>query len=407
MDILTVRKPKYVGIIGIIWIFLSVGGWIFAGSYELSHDNYAPSFLMYGILFGLFILIGILIVVDYFRTKLVLYNSYICYTPILGKTKQFFYTEIHVVKQTPAGQYYFYSAGGEELAVLEKRMQNLSPAVDYLKERGVSFEKPVLPKPAEKSQKQQKKDLKEEQNSLAIWEEENSFIRSRLTLAQIKRNRLIARILYGILLVLTAIGMVLLILSPNYGMGTLALIGFITYFFYLIFYPQMALTDLTENKKWDECRILFPTLAVCLSLWVLMIYEDIFNVKATLFTFTLTAILLIPYFFTLLIKRRREHIGRILFITFCLWFLSAVTSPVIQVLTTVGEATHTQVLVLEKEFRADIKRGTEYTFYIEFPDGSHDDMHVSKSVYHDTSENDYVTLHTRTSIFGIEWYELY
>lgn len=403
MDKLAVRKPKYVFIIGIIWIVLSVGGWIFAGCYELSHDNYAPTFLTYGVLFSLFILIGILIVVDYFRTKLVLYNSYICYTPVLGRTKQFFYTEIHVVKQTPAGQYYFYSAGGEELAVLEKRMQNLSLAIDYLKERCVPFEKPILQKPTEKSQKQ----LEKEQKSLAIWEEENSFIRSRLTPAQIKRNRLIARILYGILLAFTAIGMVLLILSPNYGMGILALIGFIAYFFYLIFYPQMALTDLTENKKWDECRILFPTIAVCLSLWCLMIYADIFNVEAPWFAFTLTAILLIPYFFTLLVKRKREHIGRILFIAFCLWFLSTVTSPVIQILTTVGETTHTQVLVLDKEFHADIKRGTEYTFYIEFPDGSHDDMHVSKSVYRDTRENDYITLHTRTSIFGVEWYELY
>ncbi len=29
------------------------------------------------------------------------------------------------------------------------------------------------------------------------------------------------------------------------------------------------------------------------------------------------------------------------------------------------------------------------------------------NIYHDTRENDYITLHTRMSIFGIEWYELY
>ena len=407
MDKLAVRKPKYVFIIGIIWIVLSVGGWIFAGCYELSHDNYAPTFLTYGVLFSLFILIGILIVVDYFRTKLVLYNSYICYTPVLGRTKQFFYTEIHVVKQTPAGQYYFYSAGGEELAVLEKRMQNLTPAVAYLKERGVLFEKPKLPEPVKESPEKKEKALKAEQKALALREAENKYISSRWTLPQIERNRKVAKILYGILLILTVIGIVLLFLHPNYGMGILMCVCFISYILYLIYYPKMVFIEFETNKKLDKYHIPFPSLAACFSLWFLMTYEDIFNITPILVIFVLTAILLVPYFLVLLIRRKREPIGKILCVMLLVWVLSLTVSPAIQVLITVGDAAYTQVLVLEKDITASIKRGIDYCFYVEFPDGTHEDMHVSHSAYKRTQENEFATLCTRKSIFGIEWYEIY
>lgn len=407
MEPIIIREPKLIGIIGVIWTIFFSGCFIYTGYYKFFIDRYPYDFVAYGLLFGMLILIGILIILDYFRNKMVLYGSQISYTPVLGKEKKFFYTEICVVKQSISGQYSFYSASGDELAVLEKRMQNLTSAVAYLKERGVLFEKPKLPEPEKESPKQKEKALKEEQKALALREAENKYISSRWTLPQIERNRKTAKILYGILLILTVIGIVLLFLHPNYGMGILMCVCFISYILYLIYYPKMVFIEFETNKKLDKYHIPFPSLAACFSLWFLMTYEDIFNITPILFIFVLTAILLVPYFLVLLIRRKREPIGKILCVMLLVWVLSLTVSPAIQVLTTVGDAAYTQVLVLEKDITASIKRGIDYCFYVEFPDGTHEDMHVSHSAYKRTQENEFATLYTRKSIFGIEWYEIY
>lgn len=104
------------------------------------------------------------------------------------------------------------------------------------------------------------------------------------------------------------------------------------------------------------------------------------------------------YLLTLLIRKRKEHIGKFLSMLFAVMFLALLSLPVINVVTTFEQGSYETVRVSGLEIHSRI----EYHLVVEVQDISKTFV-VSRELYSSVAENDFITLCRRQSIFGVEW----
>lgn len=81
--------------------------------------------------FGSLTFLCFLLFLYFFRRKLVLYESYASYTPTIGKTRNFRYSEIQSVV-SKREKFIVYSYYGEKLAVFENNMPAAPIALNFL-----------------------------------------------------------------------------------------------------------------------------------------------------------------------------------------------------------------------------------------------------------------------------------
>lgn len=107
------------------------------------------------------------------------------------------------------------------------------------------------------------------------------------------------------------------------------------------------------------------------------------------------------YLLTLMIRKRKEHIGKFLSVLCAVLFLSLLSSPAINAVTTFEQGSCETVRVLGFERFVD-----EHHLVVEVQ-GISQSFVVSGELSSSVAENDFVTLCRRKSIFGVEWIELY
>lgn len=356
-------------------------------------DNEIDRAIMCAVVFGLFCLLGVVLIYCYFRHKLVFFPNCFTVTPIFGTVKTIYYFEVQALRfgvTTKSGtEFTFISHEGRKLAEFSSKMHNYGEALLFLQERGLRFEQ---------STNRVNQQAREEKQIEQIIDEDY-YIFSRWSPERIVKEKRIVNILrVGLMLVL-----VLSFFIPV--IWRLRCYIFVLLFIYgmiLWTYPKMIMSD-AQNPY----QLPFP-LITCFSVAVLIIYWcDFFNIDDTnsfLIHFSCSAILLVLYILTLLIKRRKESIKKMLEVLFGVIMIAAGILLVIMPATTFGNIYGVSVTVVDKYH--DEQYENEYYIVGEY-NNSYPYFEVSRRLYRTAQPGDTLMLYEGQSIFGARWYALF
>lgn len=391
MEIITVHEHKFLLILSILCTAFFGACWFFSALSGYRHND-ASTILICSLIFGGFTVLGIFLLTDFYRRKLILFSSCLKYVPAIGRSRTFYYNDIEriVVKNE---QFIMYSHEGKRLASLELNMPGCLNAIFYLQEREVPFRDKKLSSPSRPS-------------SFFTWLGRRSkydphvdYITSKWSTSKIFHEKKVIRIL-GILTVILSI--VPFIFSIKWVLFTQLLILLFYYCLYLGMFPKLTLTT---AKECDEYHIPFPVFSCAASAFILLLFIDRINISFHIwmfFSLAFSIILLIPYIIMLCLKKIKEHPVRLILATCFFFFISMTTCHAVNYITAFAPPTHDTVIVTQKHDSYSSNSGTSYYFQFTWRD-KEQDMGVSKSLYESTDVGDTVKVCNRKSIFGVEF----
>lgn len=383
MDNYVVREPKLPLLIGILGNVFFIPLYIVSIVYSV---YISPNFLellgmaaIFTLSFGLLCFCSFYLILSYVRRKLVINGGMLSYTPAIGRTRSFHYSDIAQITLDIQTSVKLKSHEGKRLAVFELNMLESVPALSYLESLGIPAKKSRL---AERLSERNPARVKEEKDYiLSHWDEET-----------IIREKKVCRIIY---FALAALFLLSFLMPQNLKLACLIFIPHFCYGMYLFLYPKMT------SERTDSYQISFPFFLCLIDLLLLFTFGKTLNMKYTAFFVIYTLILTGCYLLTLLIRKRKEHIGKFLSVLCAVLFLSLLSSPAINAVTTFEQGSCETVRVLGFERFVD-----EHHLVVEVQDISQSFV-VSGELSSSVAENDFVTLCRRKSIFGVEWIELY
>ncbi|MDE6201915.1 MAG: hypothetical protein K2G19_00390, partial [Lachnospiraceae bacterium] len=351
-------------------------------------------------IFGGLVLLGIFLFLDGYRRKLVLYSSRFSYTPALGRTKSFFYSEIQSV--VPRGEkYIIYGYDGAKLAVFEINMPAYSGALDYLREKQVK----IVPGKSLSDSSFFRK-IRDWNLSLHLTDKD-AYIRSRYSPVSIHKQKKFTRIMGTAMAVLCVAAIPMSAkrtMSTKWMMIVYILVLLFTYFLFLLFYPKMSLE---RGKNCDGNHIPLPVLPCLISMVFLLSFADLFQVEEGVWlpmSAVMAVILLIPYLVVLFVRRIKEHPLIILFVACTLFLISFILVPPVNYVTA-GRPVHETVTVLSKEQHRS-SRMTHYEVVLIWRD-TMQKMRTSRNLYESVETGDSVRVCVRKSVFGVELWNVH
>lgn len=345
-------------------------------------------------IFGGFILLGVFLLLDSCRRKLVLYSGCFSYTPALGRTGTFSYSEIQSV--VPKGEkYIIYGYDGARLAVFEINMPACSDALKYLLEKQVKISPraPFFFSPLP--------------GKIPDWSlnlhltDKDAYIRSGYSSVSTRNQKRITRVIQSAMVILCILAIPL---STKRMLTVYILVLLSAYFQFLLFYPKMSLET---GKNCDENHIPFPMLPCIISMVFLLSFIDLFQMEEGIWlpmSAAMTAILLIPYLIVLCVRRIKEHPLKILLAAGILFLLSFVMVPPVNYVTA-GRPSHDTVTVLSKEQRRS-SHMTHYEVVVIWRENVQK-MGVSRKLYESVETGDFVRVCVRKSVFGVELWNVH
>lgn len=387
MDNYIVREPKLpllIGILGTIFFTpLYIGCITYSIYYSLNFLDFLGLAAIFTLSIGLLCFCSIYLILSYFRRKLVISNGFLSYTPAIGRTRSFHYSDIEQITLDIQTSVKLISREGKRLAVFELNMLESVPALSYLESLGIPSRKSRLL--AQQLSERKPARIKEEKDYiLSHWDEET-----------ITREKKVCRI---IRFILAALFLLAFLMPQNLKLICFILIPHFSYGMYLFLYPKMTL------ERTDSFQISFPFFLCLIDLLLLFAFGQTLNMEYMAFFVIYGLILTGFYLLTLLFRKRKEHIGKFLSVLFAVMFLSLLSSPVINVVTTFEPGSCETVRVLGLETHSS-RFGVEYQLVVEVQ-GISQSFVVSKKLYSSVAENDSITLCRRQSVFGVEWIEL-
>lgn len=386
MDNYVVREPKlplFVGILGsIIFIPLYVLGMIYTSRYSSNIGEFLGLTAVFTLSFGLLCFVSIYLLLSYFRRKLVIDGCILSYTPAIGRSHSFHYRDIKQITLGIQSSVKLISHNGRRLAVFELNMPESVPALSYLESLGIPSQKSRLAwrlsvrKPAR---------IKEEKEYiLAHWNEET-----------IIREKKLCRI---ISFVLAALFLLAFFMPQNLKLACLLFILHFCYGMYLFLYPKMTV------ERTDSYQISFPLFLCLIGALFLFSFGKTLNMEYIAFFIIYDLILTCFYLLTLLVRKRREHIGKFLSVLLFVMFLSLLSSPAINVITTFEQGSCETVTILDLETHRSSRSGIKYQLVAEVQGQDvPQSFVVSRELYSSVAKGDSITLCRRQSVFGVEW----
>lgn len=379
MDSYVVREPKLPLLIGILGsVFFTpfyIGCILYSIYYSLNLLDFLGLAAVYTLSIGLLCFCSFYLILSYFRRKLVIDGGMLSYTPAIGRTRTFHHSDIKQITLDIQTSVKLKSHEGKRLAVFELNMLESVPALSYLESLGIPAKKSHL---AERLSERKPARVKEEKDYiLSHWDEET-----------IMREKKVCRIIY---FGLAALFLLTFLMPQNLKLTCLILIPHFCYGMYLFLYPKMT------SERTDSYQISFPFFLCLIDLLFLFKFGKTLNMDYIAFFIIYTLVLAGCYLLTLLIRKRKEHIGKFLSILLAVMFLSLLSSPVINVVTTFEQGRCETVRVLGFE-----RFGDEHRLVVEVQ-GISQSFVVSGELSSSVTENDSITLCRRKSIFGVEW----
>lgn len=388
MDNYVVREPKLPLVIGILgavfFIPLYILGMIYTARISSNIGEFLGLTAIFTLSFGLLCFVSIYLILSYFRRKLVISDGTFSYTPAIGRTRSFHYSDIKQITLDIQASVKLISHEGKRLAVFELNMLGSAPALSYLESLGIPSKKSRL---AQCLSARKPTRIKEEKEYiLAHWDQET-----------IIREKKLCRIIY---FALAALFLLALLMPQNLKLACFLFIPHFCYGMYLFLYPKMTV------ERTDSYQISFPLFLCLIDAIFLFSFGKTLNMEYTVFFIIYNLILTCFYLLTLLIRKRREHIGKFLSVLFSVMFLSLLSSPVINVVTTFEQGNLETVTILELKIHQSSHSGTKYQLVVEVQDKPQAFV-VSRELYSSVATGDSVTLCRRQSVFGVEWVVLY
>lgn len=140
MDYISVQEAKFTILIG--WCGLFFFGAVFGLTFFVFDINNAEEFGPFVVaagFFGLVTLAFLLMLIAVHRHRLLLYEDFFVYTPYFARPKTYSYSEVY--KLSLARQSYrLCSPQGKSLAAFEDNMENVPPAINFLRSKGIRVE---------------------------------------------------------------------------------------------------------------------------------------------------------------------------------------------------------------------------------------------------------------------------
>ena len=391
MEIITVHEHKFLLIVGVIDAAFFGACWFFSVLSGIRHNDLSM-ILICTLIFGGFTVLGIFLLSDYFRRKLILSTSCLKYVPAVGHSRIFYYNDIEriVIKKE---QFIIYSHEGKRLASFELNMVGCMEALYYLQEREVSFRE------GKKTLSPSKHSLFSAKTGKGPKNDPHMDYILKCSPSKIAREKKVIRIL-GILT--TILCLTAFLFPLKWMFFTLLLIILFYYCLYLWMFPRLILAD---AKSCDEYHVPLPVFSCAIDLFILLCFIKRINMAThtwILFSLALTAALLAPFLIMLCIKRIKEHPAKLL-LTACIFFIISLgICHAINYITVFDSPKHDFVIVTEKYDSHAPKSGTDYYFRFTWH-GAQQNMGVSSSLYNSTDVGDVVKVCSRKSIFGIEF----
>lgn len=392
MEILTVHESKFLLIISILCSVLFGLCWFFSAKAGLTNHD-IETLIICSLVFGGFTVLGIFLLINFFRRKLILYADHLSYTPGLGKTKTFSYHAIDLII-LKMERCILYDSSRKKLASFEINMPGSPDALYYLAQKGITIENKNLSTPF-------LSDAKSRSDSYNSYIE--GYISNRWSPERIAKEKKITRILAFVLVIFCAVS---LFLPLKWLLSVQVLILLSLYFIYLFLYPKITVENV---KKDDYTRIPLPFWSLAPSFLVIFAFITNVNIKEGAWlshSIIMMLLLLIPYFLVLAVRKIKMRLSNFLAMAFFIFILAFVFSPAINYAATFDKPIHETVTVLAKKENHSSRSGTKRYFYFIWQ-GKEQSMLVSESLYDSASEGDTVRLCINKSIFGMEYYKLH
>lgn len=297
-----VCDSKFILIISIICLIFFLPSFILAAFSDIVNQDMSMIAV-----FGGSALLGLWLLIDFLRRKLLLYEDHISYTPTFGRTRAFSYSEIRSV--VPTGEKYtIYGYNGEKLAAFETNMPAASTAINYLAMKQVKIEPPkFLSLPVK---------ISNWLSNLGTPYRDTctTFIFPVSTVKKQKRQLRAVRLLLLLLSILA-------IFLPRKWIPAISiLILLLIYLPHLIYYPKMS-----WKRYSDESYVPFPALSCIISLFILYtslitMHMEIEKGKWIIVFIILALVLSAPYPLLLHIQKIKVPATEFI-LTVCIFFL--------------------------------------------------------------------------------------
>ncbi len=389
IEVVSVREkklPLVVGIVDAVFFCLLCILSVYTGL----KDNDLSTVILCGTIFGLFTLLGLYLILDYFRRRLVLYTGYLSYTPAVGKTRTYYYHEVAFICSR-GERLLLYSHTGQKLLSIEINMRGWEEALFYFYEKGILVEERNVPLKLPVLKKLRLKSHRE-------------YIEKRWSEKRIAGERKMVRITGAVTALLCIVALFLLPVKGRLLVCILMML--LNYMLYLFLYPKVIME---ERKKCDAWHIPLSFWPYIVGGGLLILFDTDLNIENEAYLLHSTYMmlgLLAPYLLTLLVKRIRESFFKCLLVAGALYLLAFAMAPSANYIATIDRPVHETVTVLEKESEFRSGSGTEYYFRILWQ-GREQKTGVPRGLYDSTAEGDEVTLCLRKSIFGMEYWLLH
>lgn len=404
MDHIVMREPKAVLIIGM----LCTGFCTALGLFFTVTENGAAL-----IVFLPFILLGLLIILVYFRHTIILETDHMTISETFRKKRCVYYLEIGTVLIHTANQemeVILLSHKKERLMKFSLNMTNADKAVDILEDR----ELPCidLSEAAESGQ-----NIKEYFSVLTKWEQ--FFYRPQLQITenvkntkaskkagQLEKERRFVKIMGWIMIVLDLAAIIVLEGKPSFVCFVFVL--FLAWGMYVWMYPNLFL-DVPKKLKKRKYIIEMPFLGIsAAALFCLFMTFEVFNYNAfslMVFVGASMLILLIPFVLKLCLLRQKPDKFRLFLTVLAVLFLANITALPINYITTFQSDGHETVIVKDKAASSGSKT-TSYYIYADWREEEHR-FSVSKSEYNEFQKGDPIRVCLRHSIFGFHYWTVH
>lgn len=347
----------------------------------VSYDSSILEIIIYITIFSSFDLLGLFLILSYYNRKLIIYPNYISYTTTFNNTHTFYLQDINIIESKRTGSFHIISKDNKKLASFESNMINAKKAIQYFHENAITFYEKKI-------------------DNTAI-QLENQYIKSKWNQKQIKKEAKIVKIINYFL---SSFIILSILLPSKIGLSIMLFTVLFFYFIYLYLYPKMTF-NYSNKKKVNRYHIAFPFLSTLLSMWVLIMISITINsniIDFFTFVFIYSIILSIPYFFILIIRKRKERISKILLVIGSVFIISFSTTHPLNNVLTFKPSKHELVKVLDKE-KHHLRRFNHYYLKVN-RNGEIEKIEISSKLYKTVNINDNVKICMRESIFHFQYY---
>ena len=375
------KVPLTVGIIEIV----TFGTIILAFVCQAIEEKDNVLMLITFLCFGPFILLGLYMILDYWKRRLILDGSMVCYVSVIKRKKHFYLNDIDKVKLFQKGtnvQYRIYGIDGEFLASFEGSMIHSEQLIERLVQEGIPFEEIMETGHAK----------------------EYEYLTSKYQKDDMKRKRKRLRILNVLLLLMMSV--VFIWFRSRIFIGAMMVLG-LNWVLYLWFYPAMSFDIRTSEKSLRLPMLWLPGFLAMLIL--LTVTDTVYIVNDGQYVWNILWIellLVLTFLLTAKVKMVPVKKSKICLVMLAALVLAFTICIPIHYIMTFDRPIHENVLVIDRWRESSSKR-RDYYLKVQTVDGFVYNFSVSSDMYDKNATSNTVRICKRKSFFGFEYWMLH